>query len=61
MKRKRGNLSFQNIRTADWSTAVALFLNVVIDSTLNPTDFGLAPFRLGHNCGAVTGVDASRL
>jgi len=31
------NLSFQNIRTADWSTAVAPFWNVVIDSTFNPT------------------------
>jgi tocopherol O-methyltransferase len=31
------NLSLQNIRTADWSTAVAPFWDVVIDSALNPT------------------------
>ncbi len=30
------NLSFTNIRTADWSTAVAPFWDVVIDSTFNP-------------------------
>lgn len=30
------NLGLQNIRTADWSTAVAPFWNVVIDSALNP-------------------------
>ncbi|HEY9622150.1 MAG TPA: methyltransferase domain-containing protein [Crinalium sp.] len=30
------NLSFQNIRTADWSTAVAPFWDVVIDSAFNP-------------------------
>jgi tocopherol O-methyltransferase len=29
------NLSFQNIRTADWSKAVAPFWNVVIDSVFN--------------------------
>ncbi|OKH32040.1 SAM-dependent methyltransferase [[Phormidium ambiguum] IAM M-71] len=29
------NLSFQNIRTADWSKAVAPFWNVVIDSAFN--------------------------
>lgn len=29
------NLSLQNIRTADWSTAVAPFWNVVIDSAFN--------------------------
>jgi tocopherol O-methyltransferase len=29
-------LPFQNIRTADWSTAVAPFWNVVIDSAFNP-------------------------
>lgn len=31
------NLSLQNVRTADWSTAVAPFWNVVIDSAFNPT------------------------
>jgi tocopherol O-methyltransferase len=30
------NLSLQNIRTADWSTAVAPFWDVVIDSAFNP-------------------------
>jgi tocopherol O-methyltransferase len=30
------NLCFQNIRTADWSTAVAPFWDVVIDSAFNP-------------------------
>jgi tocopherol O-methyltransferase len=30
------NVSFQDIRTDDWSTAVAPFWNVVIDSALNP-------------------------
>lgn len=30
------SLPFQNIRTADWSTAVAPFWNVVIDSTFTP-------------------------
>ncbi|HLO51987.1 MAG TPA: methyltransferase domain-containing protein [Kamptonema sp.] len=30
------NLSFTNIRTADWSTAVAPFWDIVIDSTFNP-------------------------
>ena len=30
-----GNLAFQNIRTADWSKAVAPFWDVVIDSTFN--------------------------
>lgn len=30
------NVSFTNIRTADWSTAVAPFWDVVIDSTFNP-------------------------
>jgi len=30
------NLSFQNIRTADWSMAVAPFWDVVIDSAFNP-------------------------
>ncbi|MDX2098227.1 MAG: SAM-dependent methyltransferase, partial [Leptolyngbyaceae cyanobacterium bins.59] len=33
---------FQEIRTADWSTAVAPFWNVVIDSAFNPVAlFGL--------------------
>jgi len=31
------NLNLNNIRTADWSTAVAPFWDVVIDSALNPT------------------------
>ncbi|GET37471.1 methyltransferase domain-containing protein [Microseira wollei] len=31
-----GNVSFQDIRTDDWSTAVAPFWNVVIDSAFNP-------------------------
>lgn len=31
------NLSFQNIRTADWSTAVAPFWDVVIDSAFTPS------------------------
>ncbi len=36
------NLSFQNIRTADWSTAVAPFWDVVIDSAFTPSAiFGL--------------------
>lgn len=36
------NLSFQNIRIADWSKAVAPFWDVVIDSALNPISiFGL--------------------
>jgi len=30
------SLTFQNIRTADWSTAVAPFWNVVIDSAFTP-------------------------
>lgn len=30
------NLSFQNIRTADWSKAVAPFWDIVIDSAFNP-------------------------
>lgn len=36
------NVSFQDIRTDDWSTAVAPFWNIVIDSVLNPAAiFGL--------------------
>jgi len=36
------NLSFQNIRTTDWSTAVAPFWDVVIDSAFTPSAiFGL--------------------
>ncbi len=36
------SLSFQSIRTADWSTAVAPFWNVVIDSAITPSAiFGL--------------------
>lgn len=36
------SLSFQNIRTADWSTAVAPFWDVVIDSAITPASiFGL--------------------
>ncbi|MCY7282792.1 MAG: methyltransferase domain-containing protein [Cyanobacteria bacterium CAN_BIN43] len=36
------SLSFQAIRTADWSTAVAPFWNVVIDSAITPSAiFGL--------------------
>mgnify|MGYP000064722967 CR=1 FL=1 len=31
------NFSFQNIRTADWSTAVAPFWDVVIDSAFTPS------------------------
>lgn len=31
-----GNVCFQNIRTADWSKAVAPFWDVVIDSAFNP-------------------------
>ncbi len=31
------NLSFQSIRTADWSTAVAPFWDVVIDSAFSPS------------------------
>lgn len=35
-------ISFQNLRTADWSTAVAPFWDVVIDSAFNPSAiFGL--------------------
>ncbi|MEM8546505.1 MAG: methyltransferase domain-containing protein, partial [Cyanobacteria bacterium P01_H01_bin.119] len=30
------NIGFQSIRTADWSTAVAPFWNLVIDSAINP-------------------------
>lgn len=33
------DLSFLNIRTADWSEAVAPFWDVVIDSALNPRSF----------------------
>jgi tocopherol O-methyltransferase len=36
------NLSFQNIRTADWSDAVAPFWDIVIDSAFEPKAiFGL--------------------
>lgn len=36
------NLSFQNIRTADWSDAVEPFWDIVIDSALQPKAiFGL--------------------
>lgn len=62
------NLSLQNIRTADWSTAVAPFWNVVIDSALNPlailgllrsgwgtiqAALSLGLMRRGYECGLI--------
>ena len=62
------SLSFQNIRTADWSTAVAPFWNVVIDSAFNfeailgllrsgwgtiQAALSLGLMRRGYECGLI--------
>lgn len=62
------NLCFQNIRTADWSTAVAPFWDVVIDSAFTPSAIwgllssgwgtiqaalSLGLMRRGYQCGLI--------
>ena len=62
------NLSLQTIRTADWSTAVAPFWHVVIDSAFNPSAIlglllsgwgtiqaalSLGLMRRGYECGLI--------